>query len=305
MLAEPKASIPLLLFTTPNRESQWGTEAVGLWLRARGGQIFLASRALIAFAILAALSSPAAAQAPPPLVRQLAGLGTIDGVVTDTMLVPLTGSTISILGSNVRVVTGDNGRFRISALQAGEYIVVAHRLGYEPLTARVTVTLTDTARLAFALDRVVVRLDTVMVEETGVPARFAEFESRLKNHDATAAFTAEDIHKVNPVDAWQMVSRVPSVKFIPKGANGGMFAASARGAKMGGPCYMAVMIDGLTMPAKPGEPGFNLADLPRPDEIHGIEVFAGAARIPVQYNSLGGGEHGTSRMCGLIAIWTK
>jgi hypothetical protein len=249
-----------------------------------------------------------AAEAQAPTVRQLAGMGTIDGVVTDTMLVPLTSATISIHGSNIRVVVGDNGRFRIGALQPGEYIVVAHRLGYEPLTARVTVTVTDTARLAFALDRVVMRLDTVVVEEASVAARFAEFESRLKNHDATAAFTAEDIHKVNPVDAWQMLSRVPSVKFQPKGLVGGLFAVSARGDKMGGPCYMAVMIDGITMPANSGEPGYNLANLPRPDEIHGIEVFAGPARIPLQYNSLGGSDRlsaGTSKMCGLIAIWTK
>jgi hypothetical protein len=259
--------------------------------------------ALLACTVFSARS--AGAQLQVPTIRQMVGMGTIDGVVTDTMLVPLTGATVSIIGSALRVVTGDNGRFRISALQPGEYNLIAHRLGYEPLSARVQVTITDTARLAFALDRVVIRLDTVVVEEARVPARFGEFESRLKNHEASAAFTAEDIHKVNPVDAWQMLSRVPSVKLVPHGKNVGMFATSARGDANGASCFMAVMIDGVTMLPNMGDPSFNLANLPRPDEIHGIEVFAGPARMPVQYNALGGNNNGTSKMCGLIAIWTK
>src|SRR5471030_32989 len=78
-----------------------------------------------------------------------ASTGTIDGVVTDTMLVPIMGATVSVIGSNIRVVTGDNGRFRIGSLQPGEYIVIAHRLGYDPLSTHVEVTVADTARVSF------------------------------------------------------------------------------------------------------------------------------------------------------------
>jgi hypothetical protein len=255
---------------------------------------------LVACTILSAHS----AAAQRPLVARMVGMGTIDGIVTDTMLVPLTGATVSILGSSIRVVTGDNGRFRISALESGQFIVIAQRIGYEPLSTRVNVSI-DTERVSFALERVSTTLDTVKVAAPKLPARFDDFESRLKNHDASAAFTAEDIHKVNPVDAWQMLSRVPSVKFIPKGKNLGLFATSTRGGAKGGPCYMAVMIDGVTMLPNMGDPAFDLANLPRPDEIHGIEVFAGPARMPIQYNNLGGNDNGTSKMCGLIAIWTR
>jgi hypothetical protein len=272
-----------------------------------------------------ALLSPGAANAQAPAERQLVGTGTIDGVVTDTMLVPLAGSTVSVIGSNIRVVTGDNGRFRISSLDPGEYIVIAHRLGYEPLSARVKVTLTDTERVSFALERIVTSLDTVSVSARRLPARFSDFESRLKNKSASTAFTREDILKVNPVDTWQMLSRAPELKLVPHGANGGLWAVSTRAMKIDGgtlqavPCFMSVMIDGVVMGGDSGGGGvkgltrsggdptmtpqggqFDMARLPPPDQIHGIEVFAGPASIPPQYN-----DAANDKMCGLIAIWTR
>jgi hypothetical protein len=265
----------------------------------------------------------AAAQAPP--IRQMVGMGTIDGVVTDTMLVPLTSATISILGSNIRIITGDNGRFRIGSLQPGAYIVIAHRLGYEPLSTRVEVTLVDTARVSFSLERITATLDTVKVAGAQLPARFAEFENRLKNKEASAAFTRDDILKVNPADTWQMLTRVPGLKLVPHGKTGGLWAVSTRAMKIDGgtlqavPCFMSVMIDGVLMGGDSGGGGtaslarqggdpnlspqggqFDMGSLPPPDQIHGIEVFAGPASIPPQYNGAA-----NDKMCGLIAIWTR
>jgi hypothetical protein len=240
--------------------------------------------------------------AQEPSVRRAAGVAAIEGAVTDTALVPLAGATVSILGSTVRVVTGESGRFRIAALPPGSYIVLVHRLGYEPLSERVQLSGVDTQRVSFSLERVATALETVVVSGPRLPARFEEFESRLRLHAATASFTRDDILKVNPVDTWQMLSRVPSVIMTPFGKTGGRFPVSNRGmvASKGGACYMSVVIDGVYMPSDPGKPAYDLANLPAPGEIHGIEVFAGPASIPPQYNGAGNG-----KMCGLIAIWTK
>ena len=146
----------------------------------------------------------------------------------------------------------------------------------------------------FALERVTTTLDTVKVAAPSLPARFGEFESRLKNHQATAAFTRDDILTVNPVDTWQMLSRVPSVKLIPNGATGGMLAASNRGQVKGALCYMNLMIDGVMFA------GSDVSKLPPPDQIHGLEVFAGPASLPPQYSGAGKG-----KWCGLIAVWTR
>jgi hypothetical protein len=260
-----------------------------------------------------------------PVADRQTRTGTVDGVVTDTALAPLTGATVSILGTSTRVVTGDNGRFRISELPAGQHILVAHRLGFEPMSGRVDVSAADTVHISFSLDRTTAALDTVVVTGQAVPPRFMEFEARRRNHEATASFNRDDILKVNPVDTWQMLSRVSALKLIPNGANGGVWAASTRAMKVDGttlqavPCFMSVMIDGVMMggdpapgtlskskgPATPTAPQqndgtFDMRNLPPPGDIHGIEVFAGPASIPPQYNGAA-----NNKMCGLIAIWTR
>jgi hypothetical protein len=254
----------------------------------------LASLACCCWAVQAAGAQSIGAPRKP-------GMAAIDGVVTDTSLMPLSGATISMMGSALRVVTGDNGRFRISELAPGQHIVLARRLGYEPLSVSVQLIAGDTERVSFSLERNTTTLDTVVVAAKGVPSRLDEFETRYRNHLASSAFNRDDIVKVNPIDTWQMLSRVPSVKFDSKGS--ALIAVSNRGMKIDRtmqavPCIMSVMIDGIRMGGADGN--FDLTRLPPPEDIHGIEVFAGPASIPPQY-----GGAGNNKMCGLIAIWTR
>jgi TonB-dependent Receptor Plug Domain len=93
-----------------------------------------------------------------------------------------------------------------------------------------------------------------------------------------------------------MLRRMSSVQLISFGKTGGMFAASNRGMVNGSIYPMNVMVDGVMM-ATPMDGPFDVAKLPPPDEIHGIEVFAGGAPVPVQY-----GGAGNNKWCGLIAI---
>jgi outer membrane cobalamin receptor len=65
------------------------------------------------------------------------------------------------------------------------------------------------------------------------------------------------------------------------------------------PCFMSVMVDGLMMTGEI-DGHFDLAHLPLTEDIHGIEVFAGAASVPPKYNGAA-----NDKMCGLIAIWTR
>jgi len=56
---------------------------------------------------------------------------------------------------------------------------------------------------------------------------------------------------------------------------------------------MQVYLDQVPLPSP-----FNLDLLPPPREIAGIEVYAGSATIPPQFN-------GMNRGCGVILVWTK
>ena len=57
-------------------------------------------------------------------------LGTIDGIVADSALAPIQAAFVSILGTKIRVGTGPNGRFRITKVPVGQYLVIVKRVGF-------------------------------------------------------------------------------------------------------------------------------------------------------------------------------
>lgn len=130
-----------------------------------------------------------------------------------------------------------------------------------------------------------------LVGDRTVNARHGDFERRRQSGDATASITSEEIARRNPVSTWQLLTRMPSLLVVD--SLGAVYARSSRMSAV--VCWPRVSIDGLILPNRP-----NLAQLPPPGEIFGIEVFAGPARLPL---TLGG--EGEQRFCGLIAIWTK
>jgi hypothetical protein len=221
--------------------------------------------------------------------------GVIDGLVTDTNLVVLDDATVSILGSAIRVTTGDNGRFRILGLRAGNYVLTVHHIGYVPVAVAMGVVETDTLRPAFALQRIARVLDTMVVTERSLTQRLTEFEGRRKlglGH----FITAEEIDKRNSVYVADIIRVVPSVG-IAGGTAGVQVAHNIRGSHGAGQgiagCPFQLFLDGVPMP-----PETNLANLPPPREFAGIEIYSGPATIPLQY------KYGTAS-CGVILFWTK
>ena len=70
-----------------------------------------------------------------------------------------------------------------------------------------------------------------------------------------------------------------------------------------GPCYMAVMVDGVVLRDSYADStkAFDLRDLPPAASVHGVEIFGGAASIPAKYAGVGIND----QTCGLIAVWTR
>jgi hypothetical protein len=122
--------------------------------------------------------------------------GTIDGFVTDTNLVPLVDATVTIIGSNIQVVTGTNGRFRMVHVAPGAYLLLVHRMGFEPALANVQVPDADTLRVSFMLQRATTTLGTVRVTAPYVSWKTAEFDARRKAGEGQFV-TQEEIEKRN------------------------------------------------------------------------------------------------------------
>jgi hypothetical protein len=258
---------------------------------------------ILAFALVVTAASVLQGQVrpgspPPSPPGQLSRpVGTIDGVVTDTSLVPLQAAFVSILGTKIRVGTGPNGRFRITRIPVGQYLVIVRRVGYRPTSAVVDVSELDTLRLAYALETVnSSTLETVVVTEKAPSQRMLEFESRRKL-GMGEFMTAEEIAQRNSVYATELFRKFLTVNVSPSRTSSmtQYFALSRRegGNPSLGACPMQLYLDQVPLPSP-----FNLDLLPSPKEIAGIEVYAGAATIPLQYK-------GYDRGCGVILVWTK
>ena len=230
--------------------------------------------------LLAAFAARLGAQRP-------AAPGAIDGLVTDEGLVAIADATASILGSNMRVVTGANGRFRMVGLTARSYVVVVQKLGYAPVSTVLQVAEGDTLRPAFALERNATRLDTVVVTGRRPNMRMAEFEERRK-YGLGQFMNEAEIEKRNSVLVGDLLRSFLGVTI-------GRYALNPRASYPGRECPYQFFIDGVKIPT----PGL-ANDLPTPKQLAGIEVFASIASVPLQYQTFSGGG-----FCGVILLWTR
>ena len=226
---------------------------------------------------------PAVAAAQTPASR-----GMIDGVVTDTNLVALGSATISILGSDVHVATGANGRFRIVGLRGGNYILAVHHVGYVPVAVAMAVAERDTLRPSFTMRKFTTALDTMIVTAKSVTRRLSEFEDR-RRAGVGYFITADDIERRNAVYVADVIRTVPSVTIDTRA----MFRQVAVSTRDG--CRFNVYVDGVPLHE---DRGTNLMNLPSPKEFAGIEIYSGPATIPLMYKATVGN-------CGVILFWTK
>jgi carboxypeptidase family protein len=220
---------------------------------------------------------------------------------------PLPDATVDVVsrGRTRTVLTGSTGRALLPEVLPGQLTVRARRIGYAPGEFAVTVEPGRNTVPIILSHTAPPTLDTVRVignQRVVGLRRNDEFDTRRINHQATASFTREDIVKRNPASLWQMLLNVPSIKVLDSGY--AVVVMSTRtvvtSIQNQGPCYLAIAVDGQLVNDNPMHQAYDLRQLPAPDEVHGIEVFAGAATIPLQYGGTGNG-----KWCGMIAIWTR
>jgi hypothetical protein len=235
--------------------------------------------------------------------RDSAALGTlsvIDGVVTDTLLQPLGAADVSVVGIGARVVTGENGRFRMLQVPAGQYLLVVRRIGFAPTSGIIEVAPADTLRLAYTLLRSANLIDTVRIRDRRITMRMLDFERR-RQEGVGQFVTQEEIERRGSLQTSDFLRYMRGVQVsvnttqafggtqVYSRREGGGFDANQQQQY----CPMQVYLDGIILPAY-----FNLDLLPPPKQVAGIEVYSGAATVPPMFS-------GPDRRCGVVAIWTR
>lgn len=181
-------------------------------------------------------------------------------------------------------------------LRAGVVEVDVRAVGAQPRSARMVL-----ERGANVVDFVLrdqrVELSTVSVlGDRPVPSRLQGYERRRMLGEPNGVVDRGEIERVRPIGVSVLLARLPGVRVMD--SLGIKKPVSRRGSLMRGgqmmPCQMRVMLDGVLLPLD-----FNLDQIP-PMDVHGIEVYAGAARLPPQF-----GSSRENSQCGVVLIWTR
>lgn len=192
--------------------------------------------------------------------------------------------------------TNARGKFALTDLQPGEYVVEFTHLGYVPRTEPIQVQTGRVTRL-----RVSLAVDPLQVDpiEVSVERREAALEAvgfYDREHDGFGEFIdrmeIEDRARGKMTDVF---SRVIGATIVGNPNSPIERYVMLRSGRSDG-CFPRVLIDGILM----HDGGNTPAEIDRfisPATVAGVEVYKSSAGLPVQYG-------GTNSSCGVILIWT-
>ena len=234
------------------------------------------------------------------------GDGSITGRVTDAKSSqPIGGVAIQIDGSLIRVMSADDGGYRIS-VAPGSYTLVVRRIGFAGVRQAVTVTASQPVTADIKLESSAISLDAIVV--TGTPSggqrrTIGNAVATISAPDALAQSAATDLASLlNARVSGTVISQ-------PTGRIGAGQAIQIRGrSSIGLGNSPLIYIDGVrvtnstgTGPSGGGLAGQNSSVAGRlndisPEDIESIEVIKGPAAATI---------YGTEASSGVVHIITK
>ena len=144
--------------------------------------------------------------------------GAIAGRVTDRVTQqPVIGAEVLVLGTNLGGRVGQDGRYRISNISAGQYTLQVRLIGYATASQQVSVTAGGTATVDFAVSAAAVPLEAVVVTATG-----AEQLKRELGHTVATIDAAKTVEQATPTNLADLLNaRAPGVQVLPSGGTTG------------------------------------------------------------------------------------
>ncbi|GJG84901.1 TonB-dependent receptor [Gemmatimonadetes bacterium T265] len=150
---------------------------------------------------------------PPVLVAQAPAPGAVTGRVVDTAGVALPNAVVFVRGTRLGTTSDATGRFRIAAVPAGDYVLVARRVGYASDSATVVVAAGATSARDLRLRASASTLAAVVVRAS--PRLSETREAALVRRDTAAnivsTLSGDDIRALPNANAAEAAARMPGV----------------------------------------------------------------------------------------------
>lgn len=214
---------------------------------------------------------------------------------------PIVGARVALL--NVRgltvttVETDARGGFHLPVRHAGAHRLRAERVGYQrSLSPPLTVVPDDTLRVEMRMssEALVLAPLTVVASSRRLmrDAQLAEFEYR-RQHSGWGRFLGpQEIRRINPFQASDVLQHVP---FVQVSGGGLTRTVTLRQRRRWGSCVPTVYVDGHYRRI---DSDFPLDDMVEGSNIAAVEVYHDPWAAPAQYGPMGNLD------CGVIVIWT-
>lgn len=237
--------------------------------------------AVVALGAIALISLPARAQ-----VRT----GAIVGIVRDDAGTAIPDVEVTAIKQSNSVRTDSAGKFLLASIPSGPVDLSFRRLSFEPVTLMFMLPADDTTEVEVKLTVVAQKLSAVIVQ--GHPGKLrvlTEFENRRKagiGHFVTRI----QIEQRHPVLLSDMLRIMPGM-ILTSAETGRTTLRFSRTARNN--CPPMYFVDGIQVT------GFAIDDMP-PGDVEGVELYAGTAGLPPEFNRM----RGTSN-CGSVLIWTR
>ncbi len=192
------------------------------------------------------------AQTSTKIVGQVKGRATLS---------PLSGATVSIVGSGYSVTADEQGVFRFENLPAGEYQLITRSLGYKPaISPVVTITEDNTVSLTIFL----------LPEPITLPPEVVETSLGELEPLSSVILEEDQIQRLSPVNLSEVLNTLPGIQVQQAGPNGPA-RISIRGS---GTDQVLVLLNGLRLnSAQTGEADLNAIPV---SQVKRIELIKGA-----------------------------
>jgi TonB-linked SusC/RagA family outer membrane protein len=224
--------------------------------------------------------------------------GTITGRVLEASGgTPISNSAITVAGTTIRAVSGEDGRYTLRNVPVGAATIRAVRLGYSEFSRQITVTAGDAVALDIGLIKVAFDLTAVVTTATGDQRRL-EVPNQIAQIDANKAIESAQISNVGDL----LIGKAAGVQILP-----GSGVNSASRIRIRGTSSISlsndpiVFVDGVRINSSTsgfgngGAPTGRLNDI-NPEDIETIDVIRGPAASAT---------YGTDAATGVIVITTK
>ncbi len=226
--------------------------------------------------------------------------GTVTGVVrAQATQQPLSSAQIQVVGTPRGGLSGEDGRYVIAGVPAGEYTIRATLLGYSRAEVTVTVQAGQTVTADFALAQSAIALDEIVVTGTSGGQQRRELGNSVGQIQVGDQLDIAPVANANEL----LTSRTPGLTLM---SNSGQAGSSSniriRGAgSLSGGYQPVFYVDGVRIESGVVEgastyQGGNALDFLNPDDIESIEVIKGPAAATL---------YGADAANGVIQIITK